>query len=185
MSDWQGFGKHLERSHRWGVRTRTKAEGKTVYCPEVPGTGGLRLHLRLSRTLTMEVAALEYKWYNFQTSTTDAQQVLGSPCPYQDWEENSYAVQVPGTGGLRIHVRLSRTLTMEVAAPEYKWLHWSIYTCKSLWPGHFCLVSGVHIDKDSSVCLWMLKCVSHTTCRCIPHSFCIWTDKSSQWNQPF
>ena len=71
---------------------------------------------------------------------------------------------------------------MEVAAPEYKWPHWSIYTCKSLWPGHFCLVFGVHIDKDSSVCLWMLKCVSYTTCRCIPHSFCIWTDKSSQWN---
>ena len=51
-------------------RSRTKAEGKTVYCPDVPGTGGLRLHLRLSRTLTMEVAAPEYKWYNFQTSTT-------------------------------------------------------------------------------------------------------------------
>ena len=71
---------------------------------------------------------------------------------------------------------------MEVAAPEYKSLHWIIYKRKSLWPGHFCFVSGVHTDKDSSVRLWMLKCVSRTTRCCIPHSFCIWTIKSSQWN---
>jgi len=49
----------LNRS--WGVHAHTKAEGKTVYFPEVPDKGGLRIHLRLSRTLTMEVAAPEYK----------------------------------------------------------------------------------------------------------------------------
>ena len=59
-----------------GVHAHTKAEGKTVYCPEVPSMGGLRIHLRLS-TLTVEVAAPEYKWYKFETLTRDAQQVLG------------------------------------------------------------------------------------------------------------